>query len=340
MNNHLLCCDWGTSFFRLKLLHVHSYQCLGELTTQEGIAATFAAWQAAGEPNGMNKTHFFRQQLTRQIDTLAQQLARSLTGIPVAVSGMASSSIGMDEIPYATLPFLLDGSQAGIRQYDPQLDFPHEMILISGVRSDQDVMRGEETQLIGLITLLQQAGYAPGKAIFIFPGTHSKHLYVEDGRLIDFATYMTGEIFQLMSRQSVLKDSLDLDSLTDFSPANVQAFGLGVRQAEASGMLHGLFTIRTNQLFDKLTKSENAFYLSGLLIGTELQPLLAVKNWPLVLGSGSRLAPFYALAIDTLNLTARTTTSPAELIDRAASMGQLVLYRNQATHVAASAAQL
>ncbi len=332
MTNYLLCCDWGTSFFRLQLLNTNPYTCIGELTAPAGVAGTFADWQKTGEPKGVTKDYFFRQQLTRQIQTLAQQVSMNLSGIPVTISGMASSSIGMEEIPYAPLPFALDGSQAGILHYDAQPDFPHETLLISGVRSGQDVMRGEETQLIGLIALLQTAGYEVTKAIFIFPGTHSKHLLVQDGQLVDFATYMTGEVFNLMSHQSILKDSLDLSNLTDFSPAHVQAFRLGVRQSRSSGILHGLFTIRTNQLFDKLSKNENAFYLSGLVIGTELQPLLTEKNWPLVLCSGSTLAAFYALAIDELNLTARTITKPAELIDRAASMGQVILYRNQAIH--------
>lgn len=330
MTNYLLCCDWGTSSFRLQLLDVDSYRCIGELTAPAGVAGTFADWKKTGEPKGVVKDHFFRQQLNRQIQTLARQLSINLTGIPVAVSGMASSSIGMDEIPYATLPFPLDGSQSGIRQYEPRPGFPHEIMLISGVRSGEDVMRGEETQLIGLIALLQLSGYDFDKAIFIFPGTHSKHLYVRENQLIDFATYMTGELFYLMGHQSILKDSIELSSLVDFSPVNVEAFRLGVRQARVSGILHGLFTTRTNQLFDTLTKAENTFYLSGLLIGSELHGLLADKTWPLILCSGSTLSAFYTLAIDELNLTERTVAKPAELIDQAASVGQVILYRNQA----------
>jgi len=326
---YLLCCDWGTSFFRLRLTNLYDHQCTGELISREGIAGTFDAWRKTGAATGMSRDNFFRRQLKKQINALGRQLAMNLINTPVVISGMASSSIGMEEVPYAVLPFALDGSQSSIRHFDPQPDFPHELMLISGVRSGQDVMRGEETQLIGLVTLLTLSGEKNREAIFVFPGTHSKHMYVRDGQLISFDTYMTGELFDLMAHHSILKDSVDLSDLTDFSAPNVLAFRQGVQQATASGILNGLFTTRTNQLFDTFTKAENAFYLSGLLIGTELLPLLAEKGWPLVLCSGSKLTGFYELAIRELNLADRATTIPADLIDQAASRGQAMLFRNQ-----------
>jgi len=329
MSNYLLCCDWGTSFFRLQLLRYSDDQCVGELIAREGIAGTFDAWRKTGAINGLTREHFFRRQLRQQIQVLAQQVSVDLTKVPLVISGMASSSIGMEEVPYATLPFALDGSQASVRYYEAQPDFPHEMLLISGVRSQQDVMRGEETQLIGLIALLSQAGVGTTEAIFVFPGTHSKHLYVQNGRLLNFTTYMTGELFDLMAHQSLLRESVEVSSLTTFSASNKSAFRRGVRQATTSGLLNGLFTTRTNQLFETLTKSQNAFYLSGLIIGAELYPLLTQTDWPLVICSGSRLTAFYELAIDELTLSARTTILPAELIDKAASKGQMLLFRNQ-----------
>ena len=330
---YLLCCDWGTSFFRLQLTNLYDHQCIGEFISQEGIAATFDAWRKTGALTGITKDDFFRQQLKKQINALGRQLSINLTKIPVAVSGMASSSIGMEEVPYAVLPFAIDGSQSSIRHFDPLPNFPHEMMLISGVRSEQDVMRGEETQLIGLITLLSLSGNKIKEAIFIFPGTHSKHMYVQDGQLISFDTYMTGELFDLMAHHSILKDSVNLSALADFSARHVQAFRQGVQQSTSSNVLNGLFTTRTNQLFDTFTKPENAFYLSGLLIGTELLPLMTEKSWPLVLCSGSKLTGFYELAIRELNLADRATTIPADLIDQAASIGQVMLFRNQAIKV-------
>lgn len=327
MTNYLLCCDWGTSFFRLQLMDAVDYRCLDEIQSPIGIADTFDTWREMGET--MAREQFFRQQISSQIESLATRLSLSLTNVPIVISGMASSSIGIEQIPYATLPFTLDGSQAGIRHFDAQPDFRHDMLLISGVRSDDDVMRGEETQLIGLITLLDLSGHNMDDALCIFPGTHSKHLCVRNRQLVQFDTYMTGELFDLMAKRSILKDSVDPASLSDFSKANVQAFRQGIKQAKSSVIMNSLFKVRTNQLFEKLTKEENAFYLSGLLIGTELNHLVEDVRLSLVLCGGSNLSAFYELAIDELNLTNRTITIPTEVIDRAASVGQIRLFKNQ-----------
>lgn len=332
MIHYLLCCDWGTSSFRLRLIDSSTYQPIDEVIAQQGIAPVFDAWKNTGEKNGISRAQFFRDHLKGQIAALSAKAARNLEHVPVAVSGMASSSIGMEELPYATLPFAMDGGQASVRHFDATETFPHELILISGVKSQEDVMRGEETQLIGLTALLDSAGQRTSDAIFIFPGTHSKHLYVQGDRLLNFETYMTGEVFNLMATSSILKDSVDSRGLDDFSEANLAAFRAGVQQAELS-LLNRLFTVRTNQLFGKLSKKQNAFYLSGLLIGAELKPLRAKENWQLVLCSGTNLFSFYRQAIDDLELTSRTTLIPAEVIDQAAVVGQVILFQNQNLNV-------
>ncbi|RCR70951.1 2-dehydro-3-deoxygalactonokinase [Larkinella punicea] len=332
MSTYLLCCDWGTSFFRLRLINRSDYRLIEEVTSQQGIASIYTNWKAIGERAGIGKEQFFRDALLKQIDLLASNAGIKLDQVPVAVSGMASSSIGMDEIPYASLPFAMDGSQASFRHFDATETFPHELILISGVRSQEDVMRGEETQLIGLTALLDREGNRPNEAIFIFPGTHSKHMYVQGGQLLNFETYMTGEVFNLMASTSILKDSVDVSGFNDFSEGNLAAFKAGLSEA-GSPLLNRLFTVRTNQLFGNLTKQQNAFYLSGLLIGAELKPLQEKENWQLVLCSGTNLFPFYKQAIEDLKLAGRTTTMAAERIDKAAIIGQVILFQNQNLNV-------
>lgn len=323
----LLCCDWGTSSFRLQLMNMLDCQCVAEIQSPIGIAGMFDKWAAMGK--SMTRGEFFRRELGEQIELLTTKTGSNLTNVPVVLSGMASSSIGMEEIPYANLPFAVDGSQASVRHFEPRPDFPHDIFLISGISSQNDVMRGEETQLIGLIVLLDSMDRSMTDAICIFPGTHSKHLWVKNGHLIQFKTYMTGEVFDLMAKRSILKDSIDLIEFPDFSPATIQAFRQGVQESKSSTILNSLFTVRTNQLFDKWTKGENAFYLSGLVIGTELNPLAKQDNWPLILCGGSNLSAFYELALDELNLANRTRTIPTSLMDRAASVGQIRLFQNQ-----------
>src|SRR5262245_12577368 len=100
---------------------------------------------------------------------------------------MASSSIGMIEVPYKETQFKADGSDLKVKKIDRSKDFEHDTFIISGARTNNDVMRGEETQLAGC----KDTG--DKKSLYIFPGTHSKHILVKKGIAVSFKTFMTGE---------------------------------------------------------------------------------------------------------------------------------------------------
>ncbi|RDC65505.1 2-dehydro-3-deoxygalactonokinase [Adhaeribacter pallidiroseus] len=328
MSHTLLCCDWGTSSFRLRLVNKDTRQILGEVINPEGIASTFNAWKNQAKTNGVSRKQFFQEQLRHHIQNLAAKLHTNLDATPLVLSGMASSSLGLEELPYAELPFAVDGSQAGIRHFERQPDFPHDLLLISGIRTDGDVMRGEETQLVGLIHLMDLAGIT-GESIFIFPGTHSKHITVRQQQVISFQTFMTGEIFNLMAGASILKDSIESPDSAEIKEPELNGFRSGVRESGNSTILHGLFTVRTNQLFRNLTKKQNFYYLSGLLIGTELRSLLPKEAAPIILSSGSNLFKFYKLALEELQLLNDTIIIPPEFIDKATIAGQVTIFQQQ-----------
>jgi 2-dehydro-3-deoxygalactonokinase len=161
-------------------------------------------------------------------------------------------------------------------------DFPHVLLLVPGIRSDNDVMRGEETQLIG-------CGATSG--LCIFPGTHSKHIVVQDGRAVDFSTFMTGEFFALLSGHSILAASVAE------GVGSGDAFLAGVDAAQGAGLLHSAFAVRTNHLFGRFSKTDNYQYLSGLLIGEELKGL---DRQPVTLVAVPPLREAYALALQRL----------------------------------------
>lgn len=326
MKKYLLSCDWGTSSFRLRVVNVKNHSVAGEVTSPTGIGAAYTAWKEAGGTQIENRVTFFRKILSRQITALSMQTGLVLEGVPVVLSGMASSSIGMQQVAYGGLPFSLDGSQVVSMYFHEEEDFDHEIILVSGVRSDHDVMRGEETQLIGLAASMDLAGR---EAIFIFPGTHSKHMFVRDGLLVDFKTFMTGEVFNLMAHHSILKDSIEHYQQPDLSAEALKAFCEGIRESGSGNILNALFTVRTNQLFDLLDKRPNGMFLSGLLIGHEIRDLTKETDAHLVLCGGGNLYQPYKAAIETLNLAGRTTIIPSEIVDRAATRGHIRIFENQ-----------
>lgn len=333
MKKYLLGCDWGTSSFRLRLIDQQTQTLVDQVTSDEGVSKTFTAWKKKGEAKDISRDQFFLQYLRQQINLLAEKVGLELEGVSIVISGMASSSLGMDELPYALLPFPVDGSRASVKRFEAQNDFPHDVLLISGVCSDFDVMRGEETQLIGLMALLDSDHYPVSDTIILFPGTHSKHIYVQSHQVVDFQTFMTGEVYNLMTHHSILKDSVSVSRTIHFSTNEIAAFKAGIHELSASVLLNSLFRVRTNQLFNKLSKRENAYYLSGLLIGSELKTLVDKKSWQLILCSNSNLYELYKITMQELGLSDRTTTISADYLDRATISGQLKILQNQLIQV-------
>src|SRR5258706_6223281 len=163
----------------------------------------------------------------------------------------------------------------------------------------------------------------------IFPGTHSKHIQVQKGKIVDFQTYMTGEVFQVMSQHSILKDTLPaFNNELPINKTDARAFCQGIGHSGVSNLLHTLFTVRSNLLFEYLTKEENFFYLSGLLIGTELRSLKDNGGGRIVLCSGSNVFHLYELAVQELNLLDRTIVMAPDIIDNVAMEGHLKLFQN------------
>src|SRR5690606_24960682 len=202
--NTFLSCDWGTSSFRLTLAALNSLEVLGAVRNDRGVSATFREWKNSGGDE-VGRVNFFLVVIRDAIAEVEHAYGRSLEGVPVVVSGMASASIGMINLPYGELPFAVDGANLTVHRMVANASFPHDVLLVSGIKSADDVMRGEETQLIGSVIGEAAEGV---EHLHLLPGTHSKHIRVVNGNATWFNTYMTGEFFELLSTRSILADSV------------------------------------------------------------------------------------------------------------------------------------
>ena len=160
-------CDWGTSMFRLRLVDAADAKILSEIKTGYGIATAFESWKQNGQDQN-ERISFYQAYLFDQVKKMATSFKESLANASIVLSGMASSSIGMLELPYKKLPFRCDGSDLVIHTIPSTQDMPSQ-IIISGVRSEADVIRGEETILAGCDIEADDR-----EQLFILPGTHSK----------------------------------------------------------------------------------------------------------------------------------------------------------------------
>jgi 2-dehydro-3-deoxygalactonokinase len=247
--------DWGTSSFRAFRLN-HGGAVRDRVESGMGIlrvpAGGFAAtlreaigpWLAAGEDR-------------------------------VLLSGMVGSRQGWVEAPYLPCP----AGAAEIAAALVEVAFDGARVKLVPGLSDADqtdtpeVMRGEETQIIGVLDRLvadaEHEGPVAQEAWACLPGSHSKWARIRDRRIVAYRTYLSGEAF------AALRGGTILGRMMTDGPHDPRAFARGVaRAAEPGHLLHHLFGVRTLGLMGRLGEAESASYLSGLLIGHEVRAAL------------------------------------------------------------------
>src|SRR5438477_3512663 len=249
-----LSCDWGISSFRLKLVKIPGLEIIAEENSYEGRGKTFELWKRTGQAEEFRMS-FYIDILQQNIKALQKKSGISLDGYPVIISGMASSTMGLISLPYKEFPFSADGSDLNTKIIEADNNFKHKITIISGAKTTEDAVRGEETQLAGCDHDIAEEK----KQLFIFPGTHSKHIVVKGKKAVTVNTYMTGEFFELLSKKSILSVSLEEGNGLK-SEKNLQSFQKGINDCLRSNLLHTSFIVRTNHLFGKLSKREN-YYL-------------------------------------------------------------------------------
>lgn len=243
-----------------------------------------------------------------QFEAVFQELFGDWLQAPGAlclISGMAGSRQGWQEAPYCPCP-------AGFAELSQHLLWlqPGRIALVPGLSClggdtlhTPDVMRGEEVQIFGA---LHMAGR--DNATMVLPGTHSKWVQVQSGRVTQFQTFMTGEVFALMSQHSILGKTLDLTGAFDES-----TFLQGVDQSQPSGsMLNKLFAVRTLGLFECMSAAQLPSFLSGLLIGEELRDQAVSPDLaPVILIGSQALTLRYTLALQHLGTACQTRGTEA-----------------------------
>jgi 2-dehydro-3-deoxygalactonokinase len=291
-----LSCDWGTSSFRLRLVETDTGEVCSETKSDMGIAETWQQWLNMARPES-ERIHFYTGKLGEAIGQLPVRIDAD---IPVILSGMASSSIGLVELPYQQFPFHLDLKQMFIQKINGVENFKHPLYLVSGFKTDDDVMRGEETMLLGFDLMDDD------EKVFIFPGTHSKHVSVKQKTAIDFRTYMTGELFNLLVEKSILRTAISMGK-------NETSFAEGFYESMDGNLLHKIFKVRSRQLLQHADPVSNYQWLSGLLIGTELKDLSGT-DYPVYLVCGERLKDAYILGLELLDKNRKLFYIPDETL--------------------------
>ena len=242
--------DWGTSSLRAFLIDADGHVI-------DGVSSSEGIMQVSGKA--------FEAVLDRLIGRWYAQ-----SELPILASGMITSRNGWVETPYESMPLEACSLAKALVPFDTKSGARVHFVTGASVEhaGGPDVMRGEETQIIGASALGLNEG------TFVMPGTHSKWVQVDDGKIIDFSTYMTGEIFAALKGHTILGVLMEDH---DFDLAGFEA-GVTAGLDCNANLLQQLFHVRTLPLLEKLPKTATADYLSGLLIGTEVAAAMSKAN--------------------------------------------------------------
>ena len=293
--------DWGTSSFRLWLID-RTGQVLGERRSGEGMMAAAKIG--------------FASVLQSHLDAVG-----AAKDLPVLICGMAGARQGWVEAGYVDTPAPL---AAVLERAVTVPGQSRDIRILPGIAqrdvSSPDVMRGEETQLLGALGL-----DAAGEALVCMPGTHSKWVHVNGGTVARFATFMTGELFSVVSRETILSHAVagadDAEDIDSFKSAVAAAFKT---PASAANLL---FQVRSRQLLFGGTPAAARETLSGTLIGIELAAGLggsAPKPGIRLVASG-RLQMLYRLAFDALSVAVQPIDAD-EAVRRGLSMAARAIW--------------
>ena len=238
--------------------------------------------------------------------------------VPMICAGMVGSNRGWVDAGYVALPADLGAIAAAICWVEPE-----RTAILPGLCRDADgrpdVMRGEEIQLLGAAA----AGLVASDAWLCQPGTHAKWAILQAHRITDFTTAMTGEVFAQLGRGGLLADGLDgkVDDGT--------AFRAGVQAARGGDLLARLFGARAALVLGQRERTDQASYVSGLLIGSDCAARLdgdfsGARSAGIDVLADHGLGSLYLAALDELGCRGRLVDSHAAFLAGIAAIWSLL----------------
>ncbi|MGH1357475.1 MAG: 2-dehydro-3-deoxygalactonokinase [Burkholderiaceae bacterium] len=295
--------DWGTSSLRLVAMNSRG-EVIATSDSAQGISRVTAG----------------------QFDAALEAALQPWTlpgDIPLILSGMIGSRNGWVEAPYIPAPAALSQLADGLARH--QTRSGRNLYFVPGVKLDgssaqADVMRGEETELLGWFETNPDAGT---RQDFVMPGTHCKWVEVVDRSITRFRTCMTGEVFAILCDNSILGR---LMTPADAPAQNFQAGAafmqgatIGLREPEA--LLANLFSARVMPLLELMPATDVREYLTGLLIGSEVAGLAGHVVGPVVVIGRGELSERYVRILELAGIAARAAAAGS------AVSGQLAIAR-------------
>lgn len=275
--------NWGSSNFRAFWLGPD-----GELVDEHAEASGVASLDRAG-----------------MAAMVAKIAARRPEAGPIYASGMIGSNIGWTEVPYASAPVDVAALARGLTVADiggTEVRIVPGVACVRAFDGAPDILRGEEMEVFGL-------DQSPGPRLVGLPGTHTKWVRIKDNRIVDFATSMSGEMFDRLTAQGLLASVVDGDAAV--GAVFRDGVALGMERRLGLGSL--LFGMRARVIRGALARADAASFLRGLLIGSDIADALALypdlRSAPIDLVGNPALCLLYTDALTGIGASPRVVSS-------------------------------
>lgn len=274
-----------------------------------------------GATKNINGNGELKRELKRSIeDILSENFLTESDIIRVLASGMITSEFGLVELPHVKAPAdicLLHESMA-------EVTFPDicsiPFVFTRGIRVDSDIlenvdiMRGEETEIIGIIS--------DHDCIYVLPGSHSKIIEVDsNGKICRFSTMLTGEMISSLSQSTILKDAVDL-SQNEFDEETLL---LGYTYAKKNGLNNALFKTRVLKNILKYNKKQVYSFFIGAVLEGEIDFILSLDSEKIIIGGRKQIREAMATLLNA-NSSKQVITLDDDIVDSSTSLGMIKIF--------------
>ena len=303
--------DGGTTNTRISL--VADKECLHTLRLSIGARAC------------IDQREVFENSLKSAIEDILASFKLCPDDIAcILASGMITSELGLIELPHLEAPAGIAELHSNMAKVSFENISTIPFVFIRGVKTatdklaEFDMMRGEETELAGLISL----GFGSKDCVYVLPGSHSKIISTDSlGRISSFSTMLTGEMIMALSQNTILKDAIDL-GITDYDADYLEQ---GYRFAKDEGINKALFKVRILKNKFKATPSKVVSFFIGIALADEIDAILSSSAESIVIGGKDQLKSATATLLSRLS-DKKIITVPAEAVEKSTFTGAINIY--------------
>lgn len=242
--------------------------------------------------------------------------------ICVLASGMITSEFGLCRLDHISAPAGLEELHGTMREIRLEEITEIPFVFIRGVKVDTesfesfDVMRGEETELMGVINTEY------GECVYVLPGSHSKIIKVDgQGRIVDFSTMLTGEMIGALAGQTILRDAVDLGT----SQLDCEYLLLGYDYADREGINKALFKVRVLKSFMERDKNQVYSFFLGAVLAAEIRSIIDSSIPTVVIGGRAQIKNAMG-EILTKRDSKRVILLDGDTVDMSTSLGAIRVY--------------